>query len=294
MRKELAAAIVIIVAVFTALGIGIWVLAKEELIPQQKIALIRIEGPITAGKAAFYGGTSSGEVVKLLKEAREDPSIKAIVIRVNSPGGSAAASQEIYREILRVRESGKPVVVSIGDIATSGGYYVASAADKIIAEPGALTGSIGTIITIPQLAEFFERLGIRFLIVKSGEYKDLTLPLRDIKPEEVELLQQIVKEVHEQFIQDVARGRGMSVEKIHEIADGRILTGKQAMEYGLIDEYGNLNDAIRVASELAGVERPVLVELKKRTFWEVLFERFAWSLSRAITWQFEQFQQIRV
>jgi protease-4 len=246
-----------------------------------KVAIIRIEGTITSS-TGFLGGADPDEILPLLKKAREDPSIKAIVVRINSPGGQAGASQEIYREIMRVREAGKPVVASLGDIATSGGYYVASAADKIVAEPSTLTGSIGAISIIPQLAEFLEKYGIKFVIIKAGEFKDITSPFREITPEEKELLQRMLDDVHEQFIQDVAKGRGLEVEKIRAIADGRILTGKQAKELGLIDEFGNLNDAIELASKLAGIEKPNVVELQKRHFLEELFKRIGYEFGSGV------------
>lgn len=264
--------------------LAIIILASGWAIPAPEIGnvgLIRIEGTI-ASSPGILGGADPEEISSLLKEAREDPSIKAILIRVNSPGGQAAASQEIYREIMRVRRAGKPVVVSLGDIAASGGYYVASAGDKIVAEPGALTGSIGAISTIPQLAEFLEKHGIKFVIIKAGEFKDITSPYREITPEEKELLQEMIDDIHEQFIKDVAEGRGLDITKVREIADGRILTGRQAKELGLIDEFGNLNDAIELAAKLAKIERPSVVELQKRPFLEELLRLSSYEIGRGI------------
>ncbi|HID91439.1 TPA: signal peptide peptidase SppA [Candidatus Bathyarchaeota archaeon] len=268
-------------------SLAVMILAGGWAIPAPEvgnIGLIRIEGTIASspGVLGILGGADPEEILPLLKEAREDPSIKAVLIRVNSPGGQAAASQEIYREIMRIRRAGKPVVVSIGDIATSGGYYVASAADKIVAEPGALTGSIGVISTIPQLAEFLEKLGIKFVTIKAGKFKDIMSPYREITPEEKELLQEMIDDIHEQFIKDVAEGRGLDARKVREIADGRILTGKQAKELGLIDEFGNLNDAIEIASKLARIERPAVVELQKRPFLQELLRLFGYGFGRGL------------
>ena len=271
-RAERIVLVVTLVILISSVSSAVAMLAGGWAIPTraENIAIIKIEGTISSSPS-FFGGADPDEILPLLKKARENPSIKAVVIRINSPGGQAGASQEIYREIMRVREAGKPVVASLGDIATSGGYYVASAADKIVAEPGTLTGSIGAILIVPQLKELLEKYGIRFVIVKAGKFKDITSPFREITPQEKELLQRMLDDIHEQFIQDVAKGRGLNVEKIHKIADGRILTGKQAKELGLIDEFGNLNDAVDLAAELAEIEKPNVVELQKKTFLEELF-----------------------
>jgi len=263
--------LITLIIVIGSIAIGVWMLTVEiPIVPSGKIALIRIEGSISSSKSQIFGGASSEEIIRLLKQAREDPSIKAVVIRINSPGGSAAASQEIYGEIIRLKKSGKPVVASIGDIATSGGYYVASAANKIVAEPGAITGSIGAIMVVPQLTEFLKKLGIEFTIIKNGEFKDITSPYREITPEEKQLLQKMLTDVHEQFIKDVSEGRGIEISSIREIADGRIFTGKQAKELRLIDEFGNLNDAIDLAAKLAGIEKPKIVEFERKTLIESL------------------------
>ncbi|KPV65099.1 MAG: protease 4 [Candidatus Bathyarchaeota archaeon BA1] len=265
-------------------SLAVIILMKGWAVPAPEIGnigLIRIEGTI-ASSPGILGGADPEEIVPLLKEAGKDPSIKAILVRINSPGGQAAASQEIYREIMRVRRAGKPVVASIGDIAASGGYYVASAADKIVAEQGALTGSIGAISTIPQLAEFLKKLGIEFVVIKAGKFKDITSPFREITPEEKELLQEMIDDIHEQFIKDVAEGRGLDVTKVREIADGRILTGKQAKELGLIDEFGNLNDAIEIAAKLAKIEKPAVVELQRRPFLQELLRLLTYEFGRGV------------
>ena len=245
------------------------------------IAMIRIEGTIASEKG-ILGGTSSEEIVKQIKEAREKDSIKAVLIRINSPGGSAAASQEIYEEIMKTRKEGKPVVVSIGDMATSGGYYVASAATKIVAEPGALTGSIGVIWVHPVLTKFFERWGIQFEIVKSGPYKDIGAVWRNFTQEEWQLVQGAISDIYDQFVSDVAKGRDMNIEKVKQVADGRILTGRQAKEVGLVDNLGNIEGAIKLAADLAGIEKPVIVELKKVTFFEQFFGTVSEKATRGI------------
>lgn len=285
MEKTVKIALVITLAILigSASLAGV-ILAEKWVSPAPevgKIGVIRIVGPIAATPSIF-GGANAEEIVSLLKEAREDPSIEAVLIRIDSPGGQAAASQEIYREITRLRQAGKPVVASIGDTALSGGYYVASAADKIVAEPGALTGSIGAIWTVTQLEEFFKKLGIEFVVIKGGGLKDIASPFREITPEEKELLQSMIDEVHEQFIKDVAEGRNLEITKVRKIADGRILTGKQAKEHGLIDEFGNLNDAIDLAAKLAGIKRPEVVELQRRPFFEELLRLIGFEFGRGV------------
>ncbi|MCS4541771.1 MAG: signal peptide peptidase SppA [Euryarchaeota archaeon] len=280
--KEKIIILIIALVVLISVVVGILILFQAPAIGiSGKVALIRVEGTITSSKGIF-GGTSSEEIVKQIKQAREDFLIKAILIRINSPGGSAAASQEIYMEIMKTRNSGKPVVVSMGDAATSGGYYIASAANRIVAAPGTLTGSIGVIWVHPVLSRFFEEWGIQFEIVKSGPYKDIGAVWRNFTEEEWQLAKEAINDTYDQFVEDVAKGRNISVEKIKQIADGRILTGRQAKELGLVDALGNIEDATKLAADLAGIEKPVVVELKKRTLFEALFGTMGEGISRGI------------
>jgi protease-4 len=279
----------VIIVIFVAIIVGSATLAMVILaqglnttnLETGNMALIRIEGTIQSSTGVFDGADPT-EILPLLRTSAEDPNIKGVVLRINSPGGQAAASQEIYREVMRVRNAGKPVVASIGDVAASGAYYVASAADKIISEPGAMTGSIGAFFTIPQLSDLLEKLGIEYVIIKGGKFKDIGSPYREITPEEKELLQDMIDDVHDQFINDVAAGRGLDVEAVREIADGRILTGRQAKELGLIDEYGNLYDAIDLAAEMAGVESPAITEFHRATLLSELLRMFSYEFGRAV------------
>ncbi len=279
----------VIIVIFVAIIVGSATLAMVILaqglnttnLETGNIALIRIEGAIQSSTGVFDGADPT-EILPLLRTSAEDPNIRAVVLRINSPGGQAAASQEIYREVMRVRNAGKPVVASIGDVAASGAYYVASAADKIISEPGAMTGSIGAFFTIPQLSDLLEKLGIEYVIIKGGEFKDIGSPYREITPEEKKLLQDMIDDVHDQFINDVAAGRGLDVEAMREVADGRILTGRQAKELGLIDEYGNLYDAIDLAAEMAGVESPAITEFQRATLLSELLRMFSYEFGRAV------------
>ncbi len=219
-----------------------------------RIALVRIEGPIIDSKNA----------IEEIKDYTKDSSIKAIVIRVDSPGGAVAPSQEIYEEV-RKAASKKTVVVSMGSVAASGGYYISSPATRIIANPGTLTGSIGVIMEIPNIEGLMNKVGIKTEVIKSGRHKDIASIFRGRSKEEREILQAVLDDVHEQFIMAVAEGRKMMPDDVRKIADGRVFTGKQAMKIGLVDELGNLEDAIKIASKLAGVKgEPEIVTKKER------------------------------
>jgi len=219
-----------------------------------RVALIRVEGPIFDSK----------DTIDELKEHLKDPSIKAIIMRIDSPGGAVAPSQEIYEEV-RKAATKKKIVVSMGSVAASGGYYIASPATRIVANPGTLTGSIGVIMEIPNFAGLMNKLGIKSEVVKSGRHKDIASVFRGIKKEDREILQNVLDNVHDQFILAVAEGRKMLLEDVRKIADGRIFTGEQALKVGLIDEIGNLEDAVKVAGKLSGIKgEPEVVSKKER------------------------------
>lgn len=202
--------------------------------------------------------------LKALKEFRQDANVKAILVRIDSPGGGIGPSQELYREIRRTMEE-KPVVASMGGIAASGGYYIASAASRVIANPGTITGSIGVISYFPNLRELFEKVGFSAVIIKSGQFKDTGNPGREMTPEEKNLLQTTMDQAHSQFIRDVARGRNLPEAKVREIADGRILMGESAQQLGLVDELGNFEDAVQVSARLGKIEgEPDLLYAKKK------------------------------
>ena len=219
-----------------------------------RVALIRVEGPILDSK----------DTIDELKGHLKDPSIKAIIMRIDSPGGAVAPSQEIYEEV-RKAVTKKKIVVSMGSVAASGGYYIASPATRIVANPGTLTGSIGVIMEIPNFAGLMNKLGIKSEVVKSGRHKDIASVFRGIKKEDREILQNVLDNVHDQFILAVAEGRKMLLEDVRKIADGRIFTGEQALKVGLIDEIGNLEDAVKVAGKLSGIKgEPEVVSKKER------------------------------
>lgn len=224
--------------------------------PGNVIGVIPIEGTITAGRSGslFNASATSDRITQLLREAREDPQMKAVVLRMNTGGGSAAASQEIATQVQRLREAGKPVVTSMADTAASGGYWIAAESSYIFASPATMTGSIGVIMQLVNMEGLFDDLGVEPVIIKGGQYKDLGSPDRPLTEEERMILEQMVDEIHQQFIRAVARGRDLSVEEVSRLATGRIFTGSQALEVGLIDELGPYEDAVKKAAELAGLE----------------------------------------
>jgi len=202
--------------------------------------------------------------LKAFREFRKDTNVKCILLRIESPGGGIGASQELYREVRRTIEV-KPVVASLGGIAASGGYYIASAANRIVANPGTITGSIGVISYFPNLRELFEKIGFTAIIIKSGRFKDIGNPDREMTQEERDLLQSTMDEAHRQFIRDVARGRNLPEEKVREIADGRIIMGEKAQQLGLVDELGNFEDAVKASAVLGKIaEEPDLLFAKKK------------------------------
>lgn len=221
----------------------------------EKVALVRIEGPIIDSK----------NTIDEIKDYTKDSSIKAIILRIDSPGGAVAPSQEIYEEV-RKAATKKPIVVSMGSVAASGGYYIASPATRIIANPGTLTGSIGVIMEIPNIEGLMNKVGIKTEVIKSGRHKDIASVFRGRSKEEREILQAVLNDVHEQFITAVAEGRKMLPDDVRKVADGRIFTGKQALKIGLVDELGNLEDAIKVAARLAGIKGEPKIVTKKERF----------------------------
>ncbi|MBI4849108.1 MAG: signal peptide peptidase SppA [Nitrospirae bacterium] len=220
-----------------------------------KVALVRVTGVIL----------DSSDVIEELKEHSKDSSVKAIVLRIDSPGGAVAPSQEIYEEIKKIKEK-KKVIVSMGTVAASGGYYISAPADRIVANAGTLTGSIGVIMEIPNISGLMQKIGVETQVIKSGAHKDIASIFKSLKPEEKEILQTVLDDVHDQFIQAVSEGRGIKFEQIKKLADGRIFTGRMAKEVGLVDEIGNLQDAIMLAGELTGIKGEPQVVQKKEEF----------------------------
>jgi protease IV len=245
-------AVLMIIAVIISL---IFALLHKNLPIGDKVALIRIEGPIFDSKDA----------IDTLKDYVKDLSVKAIVLRVDSPGGAVAPSQEIYEEV-RKAAAKKTIVVSMGSVAASGGYYISAPATRIIANPGTLTGSIGVIMEIPNMEGLMSKIGVKSEVIKSGKHKDIASVFRGIGKEEREILQDVLDNVHNQFITAVSEGRKMLRDDVQRIADGRIYTGEQALKIGLIDELGNLEDAVKAAAKLSGIKGEPSVVSKEEKF----------------------------
>ncbi len=246
-----------------------------QVVGADKVALVKIEGLLV----------TSDHVVEELNDYADDSSIKAIVLRIDSPGGGVVVSQEIYNAVKNARKEGKKVVASMGTVAASGGYYVAAAADKIVANPGTLTGSIGVKMEFANIEKLLEKIGVRGVVVKAGEYKDVGSPFRDMSEPEKKILQDVIDDVHSQFIKAVAEGRNMQEADVRAIADGRIFTGRQALELKLVDKLGDLADSIKVAGDLVGIKgKPRVIEKRKTIpFLDYLKEESATWIADVIT-----------
>ena len=249
----------IILIVIVGIGVLFFLLIARTLVQGgsigDKVAVIDITGTISRTQT----------IIDQIHQYRDDEAIKAIVLRINSPGGSVAPVQEIHSELKKLE---KPIVASMGSTAASGGYYIAAIADEILANPGTLTGSIGVIMQFTKIKGLYEKIGLEQQVVKSGRFKDTGSPVRDLTAEERELLQATLDDVHNQFIDAVFEGRQehLTQEEIVALADGRIFSGQQALEHKLVDQLGNLPDAIERAGELGGIEgKPKVVRTERKT-----------------------------
>ncbi len=239
--STIVAATLVVIGILIVTGSG-----RSELEFGRRVAIVDVAGPITDAR----------ETIEALRRYRRAEAVKAIVLRVNSPGGAVGPSQEIYREIRKTRKK-KKVVASLGTVAASGGYYIAAAADRIVADPGTLTGSIGVIMGYTNVRQLLDKIGLSPVVIKSGRFKDIGSPVREMTAEERKMLQAFADQIHEQFITAVADGRGLPLKKIRSIADGRIFSGQTAKRLGLVDRLGNLDDAVQWAGQLAGIQGPV-------------------------------------
>jgi len=240
----------------------------------ERIGIVKIEGNIMGSEPIIE------KIIKFRKSKR----VKAIILRINSPGGVVAPSQEIYQEVKKTCKE-KRVVVSVESLAASGGYYIACAADKIVANPGTLVGSIGTIIQIENIEELLKKIGLKMKFIKSGKYKDIGSITRPMTEEEEALLQAILDDSYNQFVDAVVEGRSMKREEVLKLADGRIFTGAQAVKLGLIDKLGNLQDAISTAGEMVGIkgEPKIIYPKKKRpSILDFILEEASKSIARII------------
>jgi protease IV len=240
----------------------------------EKVGVVPIEGIIG----------DAGEIIDQINEFADNKSIRAVVLRIDTPGGEVVPAQEIYRAVLELRKK-KKVVVSMGSVAASGGYLIAVAADRIVANPGTITGSISAVMHYANVEELLKKVGVWSSAIKSGKFKDIGSPVREMTAEERSLIQGIVDDIYDQFVRTVSENRKIPLSKIVRLADGRVFTGRQAKELGLIDDLGGLQDAILLAGRLSGIkEKPEIVHgmKKKTTLWRYLMENMTSALSEEI------------
>jgi protease-4 len=259
-----------------ALGVGaavlvlfvatIWLLiavSDDGLPGGAKVAVVEVEGIIGADSGR---GLDTDGIIRVLGEYRDDPAVRAVVLRISSPGGVVAPTQEIFNAVRRLREAKKPVVASLGSVAASGGYYVAVAADRIYASPGTLTGSIGVVMQLANLEGLLKKVGVEYVVVKAGAYKDVGNIARPMTPEERRILQALLDDVYDQFVTAVAEGRGLDPQVVRGFAEGRIYSGRQAQGLKMVDELGGLEEAIEAAAKMAGLPAKPRVIYPRRRF----------------------------
>jgi protease-4 len=239
-----------------------------------RIGVIPIEGAIL----------DSQTITEQLLEFKKDKGISAVILRINSPGGGVGPTQEIYREVQRTGET-KQIIASLGAVAASGGYYIATATQKIVANPGTITGSIGVLMEFVRFEELLDKIGVTLEVIKSGEFKDIGSPHRELTAREKEIIRTLIDDIQKQFVNAVASGRNLSLEKTREIADGRIFSGARAKELGLVDDLGNFQDAVEIAKKIAGIEGDVTLVYPKKSkleLWDLILGRAAGSVVRLI------------
>ncbi len=240
----------------------------------EKIGVIPINGTIS----------DSQVITSQLVNFKNNKKIKAIILRINSPGGSVGATQDIYREVQKTIQT-KKVIASMGSVAASGGYYVAAAANKIVATPGTITGSIGVIMELVRFKDLLNKIGINFEVIKSGEFKDIGSPLREPTERDRKLLNSLIADIQKQFVEEVAAGRNLTVEEVQKIADGRIFSGAHAKELGLVDMLGNFQDAVDLAKNMVGIKGEVTLVYPKKTklgLWKLLIKTAASSITQSL------------
>ncbi len=273
--------LVILMALFVALAVGLSKFLESE--DQEsglmeawdygsKVGVIPIEGTIM----------TSDEILKDLRKFHKRSSIKAIVIRINSPGGAVAPAQEIYREIERIKKK-KPVVISMETVGASAAYYIASNATRVVCSRGTITGSIGVIMMLPDIHKIAEKIGVGVNIIKAGKFKDIGSGFKPLTDDEKQILETFAVEIHDQFINDVASGRKgkISMDKLREISDGRFFSGEKAQEYGLVDDMGNFFDAVQIAAGLAGIKGDPQLEFPRKK-WNNYFDLVLESATSAV------------
>jgi protease-4 len=261
------------------------------------IAWIKVRGVIAEEDSANSWGRPTGAsyISKRIREAAKDERIKAIVLDINSPGGTVASVQDIYSEILKAKEQGKKVVALFRDVAASGAFYIAMAADQIVAEPGTITGSVGVIMQAGNVVGLFDKLGIKVTPITSGKYKDIGSAYRPMTEEEKALLQDMVNDTYSQFLEAVKTGRpNVKVVDLTEYTDGRVFTGQRAFELGFIDKLGGEETARALAGELAGLKDPKIISKKGDGLRELIFSFGSNMESKNLSKQLESISTPRV
>jgi protease-4 len=263
-----------ILFISTFLTVKLFTKGDNSILNENSIAIVEIKEMII----------DSEEIIKQLHYSRDQDDIKAIVLRIDTPGGVVGPTQEIYEEIKKLKKN-KPIVVSMGSVAASGGYYIATPANCIYANPGTITGSIGVLMKLANVQSLLNKIGVDSLVLKSGEYKDTGSPVRAITSGDKKILQGIIDSMYEQFVRAVAEGRKLPVQKVKEIADGRIFTGEQALKLHLVDKLGNLHDAIDEATKIAKIKgKPNIIypPRTKKSFMNIFMEGFSGSLIQSL------------
>jgi protease IV len=266
--------VAVLYAVFYRAGASSGGVRSQSFSLKDKIGVVPVEGVIA----------DSIEITENIEGFAEDDSIAAVVVRIDSPGGGVAASQEIYDAIVELKKK-KRVVISMGSVAASGGLLIACAGDKIVANPGTITGSISAIMQFANVEELLKKVGVKASVVKSGQYKDIGSPVREMTPEEKAILQELIDDIYQQFVDVIVRDRKLPREKVVAISDGRVFSGRKAKEYGLVDQLGDMASAARLAGSLAGKKGKcdlVYPRKKHPTFFDYLFESAADQLSRSV------------
>ncbi len=282
MHKKL---VIVLLAIFlvTMAGLSVWQVKQESFrtahTSGNTIGVIEINGVISEDSSSGLitaVNADSENIMEAIRSAGERGDIKVLLLRINSPGGTSVASQEIGIELDKVRAAGKKVVVSMGEVCASGGYWIACSSDHIVANGGTLTGSIGVIMELTNVEGLYEKVGLRQEVIKSAEHKDIGSSYRDMTDTEREILQEIVNDSYAQFLDQVRRGRGGKIkeDRLLEIADGRVLSGRMALEMGLVDSLGNYYDAIDIARQTAGLDDNSSIEvLNGQGYWDMFFKK---------------------
>lgn len=301
MKGWVIAAAGVVLVVLIALAGAYLIAGGEGIVQGNRVAVVSISGVIAmeSESGLFAEGATTPESVKSqIEHALEDDSVKAILLEVNSPGGSAVASDEIAEMVKEARKK-KPVVAWLGEWATSGAYYVASAADYIVASPATVTGSVGVIFILPEYSELMRKLGVNMTVIKAGEHKDFARGYRPLTEEEEEMLQSVVDEIYDVFVREVAENRNLSPEYVRaSIASGSVFSASRAKELGLVDEIGTKERALEKAAELGGIEgKPEEVRYRRKTLFSELFagamQNFGYGFAKGVVEAYSEYGELR-